>query len=97
MIKRIVGRQVCSKCGLTFNEFFNKATSLNHMCGKSFLQKRSDDSEITAINRLKTYDKETLPLLEYYKKQKLLYEIDGTSDINGIYREIKGIIHSLET
>lgn len=97
VIKRIVGRQVCSKCGLTFNKFYNKATLQNHKCGESFLQKRSDDSEKTAINRLKTYDKETLPLLDYYKNQKLLYEIDGTSDINVIYSEIKGIIHSLET
>ena len=97
VIKRIVGRQVCSNCGLTFNKFFNKATTTNHNCDEKFLQIRSDDSEKTAINRLKTYDKETLPLLGFYKKQKLLYEIDGTSDINVIYKEIKGVIDSLET
>jgi len=35
--------------------------------------------------------------LNYYKNQNLLYEIDGTNDINEIYKEIRRIIHSLET
>ena len=30
-IKRILGRQVCLKCGLTFNEFFNPSNKQNHI------------------------------------------------------------------
>ena len=48
IIKRIIGRQVCSKCGLVFNEFFNPPTKENHHCDIKFLQKRSDDNEKTA-------------------------------------------------
>ena len=97
IIKRIIGRQTCSKCGLTFNEFFNPSTKENHHCDIKFLQKRSDDNEKTAKNRLETYTKETLPVLDYYKNQKILYEIDGTGHIPEIYKEIREIIHSLET
>ena len=97
IIKRIMGRQVCPKCGLTFNEFFNPSTKENHHCDIKFLQKRSDDNEKTAKNRLETYTKETLPVLDYYKNQKILYEIDGTGHIPEIYKEIREIIHSLET
>ena len=96
-IKRIIGRQVCSNCRLTFNEFFNSSTKKNHHCGNKFLQKRSDDNEKTAKNRLETYNKETLPVLNYYQNQNLLYEIDGMSQIHEIYKEICRIIHSLET
>ena len=96
-IKRIMGRQVCSKCGLTFNEFFNPSTKENHHCDIKFLQKRSDDNEKTARNRFETYTKETLPVLNYYQNQNLLYEIDGMSQIHEIYKEICRIIHSLET
>ena len=96
-IKRIIGRQVCSKCRLTFNEFFNSSTQKNHHCGNKFLQKRSDDNEKTAKNRLETYNKETLPVLNYYQNQNLLYEIDGAGHIHEIYKEIYRIIHSLET
>jgi len=97
IIKRITGRQVCSKCGLTFNEFFNPSTKENHHCDIKFLQKRSDDNEKTARNRFETYTKETLPVLDYYQNQNLLYEIDGTNQIHEIYKEICRIIHSLET
>ena len=97
IIKRIIGRQVCSKCGLTFNRFFNPSTKQNHHCDIKFLQKRSDDNEKTARNRFETYTKEALPILNYYKNQNLLYEIDGTTNIHGIYKEIRRIIHSLET
>ena len=94
IIKRIIGRQICSKCGLTFNEFFNSAMKKNHLCGIKFLRKRSDDNEKTAINRFETYIKETLPILDYYKNLNLLFEIDGTSHIHEIYKEIRRIIHS---
>ena len=97
IIKRIIGRQVCFKCGLVFNEFFNPSTKENHRCDIKFLQKRSDDSEKTARSRFKTYSNETLPILNYYQKQNLLYEIDGTNPIREIYKEIRRLIHSLET
>ena len=97
IIKRIVGRTVCSKCGLIFNKFFNPPTKKNHDCDTKFLQQRSDDNEKTARNRFETYTKETLPILDYYQSRNLLYEIDGTSDISMIYGEIRKIIHSLET
>ena len=97
VFKRIMGRQVCSKCGLTFNEFFNPSTKENHNCDIKFLQKRSDDNEKVARYRLATYIKETLPALNYYQNQNLLYEIDGMNQIHEIYKEIGRIIHSLET
>ena len=93
-IKRIIGRQICSKCGLTFNEFFNSAMKKNHLCDTKFLKKRSDDNEKTAINRFETYIKETLPVLDYYKNLNLLFEIDGTGHIHEINKEIRRIIHS---
>jgi adenylate kinase len=93
-IKRIIGRQICSVCGLIFNEFSNPSTKKTHGCDTKFLQKRSDDNEKTAINRFDIYIKETLPVLNYYKNQNLLYEIDGTSNI---YDKICAIIATLET
>ena len=97
IVKRIIGRQICSKCGLVFNEFFNPSTKENHHCDIKFLQKRSDDNETTARNRFEAYTKETLSVLDYYQNQNLLYKIDGTKHIHEIYKEIRRIIHSLET
>ena len=95
--KRILGREICSKCGLIFNSFFNPATKENHGCDLKFLQKRSDDNEETIRNRFQTYIVETLPILDYYQNQNLLYEIDGMREIPIIYKEIRRIVHLLET
>jgi adenylate kinase len=97
IIKRILGRIICSKCKLTFNEYFYPPTKENHKCNLKFLTKRSDDNKQTVENRLETYTKTTLQILNYYQNQKLLYEIDGMGEISNIYKEIRQIIHSLET
>ena len=96
LIKRLTGRKICSKCGLSFNDFFSTADSSNHKCGEKYLEKRSDDNETTAKKRLSTYRIQTLPILEYYEKNKVLYKIDGMRRISEIYVEIKDILSSLK-
>ena len=97
VIKRILGRQFCSKCGLTFNIFFNPSTKDNHKCDSSFLQKRTDDTEKTVKNRFETYKDKTLPILNFYKEQNLLHQINGMAKIGEISKEIHAIITSIET
>ena len=62
-----------------------------------FLNKRSDDNEETIINRFETYLNKTLPILDFYKGQNLLHHINGMGQIDHIFKEICGIIASLET
>tara|TARA_B100000029_G_scaffold213055_1_gene211083 strand:+ start:818 stop:1468 length:651 start_codon:yes stop_codon:yes gene_type:complete len=97
IIKRILGRQICSKCGSIFNEYFRPSNSKNHQCGDKFILKRSDDNKETITNRFETYVKKTLPILNFYKKLNLLHEINGMGEIDQIYKEIRGVITSLET
>ena len=96
VIKRVLGRLVCSKCGLTFNKFFNLPNKDEHKCEPQYLKQRSDDNEETILKRMQTYSKQTLPILNYYKNQKLLYEIDGMNEIHQIFKEISKIMYSLE-
>ena len=96
IIKRISGRQICTKCGLVFNEYSNPSTDKNHKCDTKFLAKRSDDNEKTILQRYKTYIDKTLPILNYYKKLNLLHEIDGKTEIDQIFEKISRIIASLE-
>ena len=97
IIKRILGRQICSNCGLIFNKYYKPSTNENHSCDPSFLQKRSDDNEKTIKSRFEIYINKTLPILDFYNEQKLLHQINGMREINEIYEEIQGIIASLET
>ena len=96
ILKRILGRQTCTKCGLIFNEYFKLSTDKNHACGIEFLVKRPDDAKKTVLYRYKTYLDKTLPILDFYKKLNLLHEIDGKAKIDQIFGEIRHIIASLE-
>ena len=97
IIKRISGRQTCVNCGLIFNEYYYPASSKNHSCDPKFLSKRSDDNRKIIINRFETYLNKTLPILDFYKEQNLLHQINGMAKIDQIFDEICGIIASLET
>ena len=94
--KRILARQVCSKCGLIFNKFL-KPKKENYDCRLKYLETRSDDTEMTVKKRYDTYIEQTLPILKHYEDQKLLREINGIGEISLIYKEIRQIIKALET
>ena len=96
IVKRILGRQICRKCGHIFNEYFKPSENKNHSCGIKFLVKRSDDNEEVILKRYDTYLAKTLPIIEYYKKFNLLHEIEGKSEINEIFKKISQIIATLE-
>ena len=97
VVKRILGRQTCTKCGLIFNQYYKPSTKKNHSCENKFLEKRSDDNEKIVLNRFQTYLEKTLPIINYYKKLNLVHEINGKAEINDIYKEISSIIASLDT
>ena len=95
--KRILGRIICTNCGLIFNKYFNPPKKDSHNCGLDYLKSRSDDSKKTVNHRIEIYMNNTLPILDYYEDQKILHKIDATGEIDKIYDEIRGIITSLET
>ena len=59
-------------------------------------ENRSDDNEDIVIKRFQTYDQSTKPVLEYYKKQKLIKEVNGEQKIEEINKEIGDIIDLIE-
>ncbi len=93
LIKRISGRRVCSKCGETYHVENKKpkAEGLCDLCGGKLIQ-RKDDTENTVKNRLKIYDKQTKPLLQYYEKQNLLKNLNGAGEIKLVFGEIKKLL-----
>ena len=88
IVKRITGRLVCSKCGNIFNKFFNPPPANQVCCQGGSLQQRSDDNFETAKKRYETYEKLTMPILNYYNKSGLLKEVDGENKIEEIFSKI---------
>ena len=55
---------------------------------------REDDNVNTLLKRIEVYKSMTYPLLDYYKKQKILWEIDGMQSIDGVSEKINEIIEN---
>jgi len=94
--KRISGRSVCSICGKIYNEYFNPAPLNLNCCAPRFLQKRSDDTLNITVKRFQNYEKNTEPLIKFYKNLNLLKVVNGESPISQINAEISGLIDSNE-
>ena len=60
------------------------------------LEKRADDSEIIAVKRYENYEKNILPVINFYKQSNLLKVIDGENPISEISDEISGFIDSIK-
>jgi adenylate kinase len=83
LLRRIAGRQTCKTCGSTYNVYYfpSKRPDVCDHCGGKLYQ-RSDDTMETARHRLEVYFAQTMPLIEYYREQGNLYEIDGQREIS---------------
>ena len=49
---------------------------------------REDDKPETVLNRLKVYHEQTAPLIDYYKKEGILVEFDGTKSPSEVLNDI---------
>ncbi len=71
----------------------NITVSKKEIIKRLALRGRSDDEEKNVKRRWKTYDRNTKPLLNYYKKSKRLLEVNGEGDIEEIFKNIKKVIN----
>lgn len=85
IVRRLSGRIICRECQAPFHKDFNPFKSCPHgKCEGEHLYQRDDDKPETIRARLKTYHKQTEPLIDYYKKTGLLVDIDGEGDVSDI-------------
>ena len=89
LIERAVGRRVCKTCGMTYHVKFNppKEEGICDKDGTKLIQ-RDDDTEETVKTRISVYFDQTAPLIDYYRAQNLLVDIDGAQDIDKVFEDI---------
>ena len=89
LIERAVGRRVCKTCGMTYHVKFNppKEEGICDKDGTKLIQ-RDDDTEETVKTRISVYFDQTAPLIDYYRAQNLLIDIDGAKDIDKVFDDI---------
>lgn len=84
IVKRLSSRRTCRDCGYTGTA----ADATCPKCGGEMYQ-RDDDKPDTIQNRLDVYEKNTSPLVEYYRGQGILKSIDGDRPVEDVYASAK--------
>lgn len=98
LMERLTGRYICRDCGATYHMVFNptKVEGTCDRCGGHEFFQREDDKPETVKNRLDVNIKMNTPLLDFYKKQGLLHEVNGNQDIDKVFADIKEILDQIK-
>lgn len=97
LIKRLSRRWLCRNCQTPYHSRSSPPKVWNKcdLCGGELYQ-RPDDRAETVKKRLKVYFTETAPLIEYYKQQGKLLEIDGEGSVDNVTSRIISALRESE-
>ena len=95
IIARLAQRRMCSKCGALYNlvTMKPKKKEVCDKCGSPLLQRKDDEPE-TIRKRVQVYSQETIPLIEYYKKKKILIDIEASKKPKEVFNDVLRNINS---
>lgn len=93
LLQRLVGRRTCLSCGQVYNVYYSPP----HIDGRcdacgGRLRHRADDNEETIGNRLRVYEAQTFPVIDYYKEQGKLRTVQGVGEIADISRAMRKVV-----
>jgi adenylate kinase len=93
LLQRLTGRRSCPLDGRIYNIYFQppQKEGVCDSCGSQLVQ-RKDDKEEVISKRLKEYERQTLPLVNYYRRQARLCGLNGELPVEQVTREALAII-----
>ena len=93
VVERLGGRRVCRKCGYNFHVVFDKPKTegiCDHCGGEVYI--RDDDKSEAIRKRLEVYRAETAPLIDFYRSQGILVDVDARPAVDQV---VKNFQHAL--
>lgn len=93
ILRRLSGRMVCLQCGAVYNINHNKpqADGVCDVCGSKLVVREDDRPEVIR-ERIRVYLETIVPLIDYYSKKKVLFQIDGQDSAGNIFKAIKAVL-----
>ncbi|HLV49873.1 MAG TPA: adenylate kinase [Erysipelothrix sp.] len=97
LVKRITGRRICKDCGKIYHIEFNppKVPGVCDKCGGELYQ-RTDDTEEKFNVRHEDYINQTEPVIDYYREQGLVHDIDATQSIDKVWSVIEEFLEAVK-
>ena len=98
IVKRLSGRRNCPKCQATYHAEFapSKSGSRCERCGEALVQ-RSDDQREAIEMRLRVYEEQTAPLINFYEKQRVLSHLNGAEAVETVYHNLVKALSASQT
>lgn len=87
LLARVVGRRTCKDCGYIYNTSWNLGYEKCPKCGGEW-GIRSDDNEETYKTRYEVYQNETLPILEYFRNEGKVIDVQGQKEPEESYENM---------
>jgi len=96
LLQRITGRRSCPTCGRIYNVHFQppKVQGICDFDGTSLVT-RPDDEESVFHERMKAYDLQTLPLVDYYRAKGRLVEVNGEQPVEAVMAQAFSAIENV--
>ncbi|HLJ83087.1 MAG TPA: adenylate kinase [Candidatus Eremiobacteraceae bacterium] len=98
LLRRLTARWTCPSCGVTYNldSARPRVPGICDRCASALVQ-RADDSEATVAIRLDVYERQTAPLLAYYRGAGSLITVDGTQSVEAVHGAVmRGLASCVE-
>ena len=89
LVDRLTGRRVCDDCGANYHVEFSppETEGVCDECGGDLIQ-RDDDTEDTVRERLRVYEENTAPVVQHYRDEGVLVEVDGEGTPDEVFEAI---------
>lgn len=93
IVNRMSGRRACVSCGATYHVVYAapKVEGICDTCGAELIL-RDDDKPETVQKRLGVYHEQTQPLIDYYTEAGILKSVDGTRNLEEVFKSIVEIL-----
>jgi adenylate kinase len=93
LVGRLTARRQCRGCGKIYNVMGEMPAdpAVCDECGGEVYQ-RADDTIETVTNRLDVYDRNTSPLIDYYRDKGLLRVVDGDHDVDAVFVDVAALV-----
>jgi adenylate kinase len=90
--QRLSSRRVCQECGTNYHDTDPSAISATcERCGGDVVQ-RDDDKPEAIRQRLEAYERDTAPLLEFYRERHLLATVNGDQTVEAVAADIQAVL-----
>ncbi len=95
LLDRLCGRRVCKDCGESYHVSRLNGETKCSRCGGELYQRKDDNPE-TVQSRLDVYNAQTSPLIDYYTKKGIIFNVVGNTTPEDVYAEISKKLDSMQ-